>query len=81
MKSQNFIKQHKTNKKGMSEESKRHLKFFVGVLGMVPLMATIAIVSAPELNVEVSHGVKLFLIIFLIFSYCFGLMKWIFPNG
>lgn len=67
----------------MREESKRHLKMLVGVMGMVPLVSVLVAVIFPETFqlTEVHWHIRLAIAGFLGFGYCFGLMKWVFPNG
>ena len=67
----------------MTEASKRSLKFFAGCLGMAPLVAVLAMLVYPE-SFPV-HDLPMLrrglLAAFMTFVYCFGLTKWVFPNG
>jgi len=62
---------------------KPNTKLQIGVIGMAPLVAAVMLIILPELSAsqDIATWKRLALAGFVIFSYCFGLVKWAFPNG
>lgn len=56
-------------------------KLLIGMAGVAPLSAALIMLMFPEMGTNIGMGQRLFLVIFLGLVYCFGLIKWVDPNG